>query len=294
MPLHKNNKHKNGYDFSLLCNENPTLRPFVFTHKFQNQTIDFSNPEAVKTLNTALLKTHYNISYWKFPNTNLCPPIPGRVDYIHHLATLLQPKKTKTKHLLDIGTGATCIYPLLGVKTYDWKFTATDIDAKSLQNAQQIIDEHNSANKINLRHQHQAHSILEGIIKPTDKFDATLCNPPFFNSQEDAKKATQRKLKGLGAPHEFKRNFSGTSNELCYKGGEKAFLHNYLYQSSLFKTQVYWFTSLVSKKENIRPMKVSLKKLGATSIQVIKMEQGNKTTRFIAWTFLNDTEKEQW
>jgi len=137
-------------------------------------------------------------------------------------------------------------------------------------------------------------AILEGMINPADKFDAALCNPPFFNTQEDAKNATTRKLKGLGKANEYNRNFSGTNNEISYKGGEKAFLHNYLYQSSLFKTQCFWFTSLISKKENIRPMKVSLKKLGATEVKVIKMEQGNKITRFIAWTFLTPDQQIKW
>jgi len=294
MPLHPNNKHKNGYNLELLCKENPTLTPYVFINKYETQTLDFANSKAVKALNTALLKTHYQINFWKFPDDNLCPPIPGRVDYIHHLAALLKPFKNKQINILDIGTGATCIYPLLGVQEYRWNFVATDVDENSIKNAQQIIDKNNLNDSIQLRLQTNVESILENSITPTDKFDACMCNPPFFNSQEDAKKATVRKLKGLGKANEYNRNFSGTQNELSYKGGEKAFLHNYLYQSSLFKIQCFWFTSLVSKKENIRPMKVSLKKLGATAIKVIKMEQGNKITRFIAWTFLTTNEQENW
>ncbi len=294
MPLHPNNKHKNGYDFKLLCKENPNLISYVFVNKFGNQTIDFSNPKAVKVLNSALLQTHYGITYWKFSEANLCPPIPGRVDYIHHLSDLLTPINGSEKNILDIGTGATCIYPLLGTQEYHWNFVATDIDMHSIENAQQIINKNNLENKIQLRHQSDAGDILNHIIKSTDTFDACMCNPPFFNSQEDAKKATQQKLKGLGKENNAKRNFSGTKNELCYKGGEKAFLHNYLYQSSLFKKQVYWFTSLLSKKENIRPMKVSLKKLGATETRIIKMEQGNKITRFMAWTFLSIQEQKKW
>jgi len=44
----------------------------------------------VKVLNTALLFKYYNIQSWNFPDDNLCPPISGKVDYIHHLADLLK------------------------------------------------------------------------------------------------------------------------------------------------------------------------------------------------------------
>ena len=30
-----------------------------------------------------------------FPNENLCPPIPGRADYIHHIADLLSINNNK-------------------------------------------------------------------------------------------------------------------------------------------------------------------------------------------------------
>lgn len=301
MPLHHNNLHKNGYDFELLCKNNKELSEFVFTNTYLTKSIDFANPKAVKALNTALLKTHYNISFWEFSYKNLCPPIPGRADYIHHISDLLKPINRIKKNILDIGTGTTCIYPILGNYLYNWKFTASEIDEESIKNALQIIHKNNLGNAVKILHQKDTGAILKNIIFPTDKFDATLCNPPFFNSKEDAKKATQRKLKGLQQTlnkktinKKFTRNFSGTINELCYKGGEKAFLHNYLYQSSLFKTQCFWFTCLVSKKENVRLMQVSLKKLGTTEIKVIHMKQGNKSTRFIAWTFLNKKEQDNW
>src|SRR5210317_1788860 len=93
----------------------------------------------------------YKLSVWDFPDENLCPPIPGRLDYIHHLADLLSNEK-KIK-ILDIGTGATCIYPLLGVSEYNWDYVATDIDLDSLDTAQDIIDDNSLHHKIELRQQ---------------------------------------------------------------------------------------------------------------------------------------------
>lgn len=262
------------------------MLPFVFVNKHKTKTIDFANPKAVKAINSALLYKDYGIKFWEFPDTNLCPPIPGRVDYIHHLADLLNTSDSKKDvKVLDIGTGASCIYPILGQAEYNWNFVGTDIDENSLKYAQRII-ENNAFNNIVLRHQRDKTNILKGVLNLEDNFTFSMCNPPFFSSEQDAIDATVRKLKGLNKNSEkVVRNFSGTHNELWYKGGEKAFLHNYLYESSLFKDQSDWFTSLVSKKELVRGMKVSLKKLNAKSVKVINMEQGNKSSRIVAWTF---------
>ena len=137
--------------------------------------------------------------------------------------------------------------------------------------------------------------ILKVILSENDKFSASMCNPPFYKSQQEAMEANARKLEGLGNRNDSKtRNFSGKQQELWYKGGEKAFVHTYLYESSMFKTQCFWYTTLVSKKENVESMYASLKKLGATKIKTIPMHQGNKVTRVVAWTFLSDEEQKGW
>jgi 23S rRNA (adenine1618-N6)-methyltransferase len=279
--LHPKNNFKNGYNFDELIIKNPELKQFVAKNEFGTVTIDFSNPEAVRELNKALICSLDKISNWNFPKENLCPPIPGRLDYIHYLADLLS-LKGEAK-ILDIGTGATCIYPLLGVSMFDWSFVATDIDLDSLDVAQDIIDDNNLTEKIELRQQFKEENILKGIIVDGDSFTAVMCNPPFYKSAEEAQGANGRKSKNLG--NNAIRNFAGNNNELWYIGGEKAFLHNYLYESSLYKTSSKWFTSLVSKKENVKSLEKSSKKLGALDFKVIPMHQGNKVTRIVAWRF---------
>ncbi|MDD7887810.1 23S rRNA (adenine(1618)-N(6))-methyltransferase RlmF [Flavivirga sp. 57AJ16] len=286
--FHSNNIHKSGYDIDALSHSYPDLKQFVFENKYQTKTIDFANPKAVKALNTALLFAHYNIKFWEFPDNNLCPPVPGRVDYLHHLADLLdQSHAHGSIDILDIGTGASCIYPMLGKAVYHWSFVGTDIDKKALQYAQNIISKNELDNAIELRHQMNSANILKGVLNESDTFSAAICNPPFYKSETEAMGATMRKLKGLNMGDTVVRNFSGTHNELWYKGGEKAFVHNYLYESSLYKNQCHWFTTLVSKKDLVKGMQVSLKKLGATEVKVINMGQGNKISRIVAWTFLD-------
>ncbi|UMB59518.1 23S rRNA (adenine(1618)-N(6))-methyltransferase RlmF [Lutibacter sp. A80] len=294
--LHINNKHKNGYNFVALCEVYPDLKEFVFVNKYGTETIDFANPKAVKAINTALLFKFYNISFWNFPDDNLCPPIPGRVDYIHYLADLLKSSGiTNNISVLDIGTGANCIYPLLGNAEYQWNFLGTDIDKKSIDRAEKIIKKNKLSNAIKLIQQKDASQIFKGILTKDTKLSATICNPPFYKSQEEAMQANARKLEGLGNTDSVEsRNFSGKQQELWYKGGEKAFIHTYAYESAQFKTNCFWYTTLVSKKQNAESLVPSLKKMGATKIKTIPMHQGNKVTRIVAWTFLTEEEQKAW
>ena len=282
--FHPNNIHDKGYNFEELLKANQKLKPFVFKNDYGNTTVDFSDPKAVKEINRSLLTAYYKVKLWEFPDENLCPPIPGRVDYIHHLNDLLKASNiTSDITVLDIGTGATCIYPLLGNAVYGWSFIGTDIDLDSLDAAQDIIDDNDLDPQILLRQQFDENNILTGVIEKEDAFTIAMCNPPFYKSAEEARGANRRKTRNLGT--NAVRNFAGNNNELWYVGGEKAFLHNYLYQSSLFKTQCTWFTSLVSKKENVESLQKSAKKLEVKEFKVIPMHQGNKVTRIVAWKF---------
>ena len=289
-------EHKNNYNFEVLIDTYPKLQPFVFKNTYGDLTIDFSQAKAVRALNTAILKADFGINYWQFDDNNLTPPIPSRVAYIHLLNDLLQTcNLNKNIHVLDIGTGANCIYPLLGQSIYNWQFVGTDVNKNSIKQAKKIIAKNQLEDKISTRFQNNPNQILQGILAKTDTFTLTMCNPPFYKDETEANSATLKKLKGLNQDtNSINRNFSGISNELWYKGGEKAFLHNYLYESSLFKNQCFWYTTLVSNKENVKSMYVSLNKLGATTIKTLPIKIGQKKSRVVAWTFLNEDQQKQW
>ena len=284
--MHPDSKHLENYNLDKLCLSYKILEQYIFINKHGSKTIDFANADAVKALNTALLKKHYNINYWEFPENNLCPPIPSRADYLYYLNDLLKEGNYTQKpiRVLDIGTGATCIYPLLGNSLFNWEFVASDISEKSLENAQVIITKNKLDNKVELRKQSRKKYILEGVIKANETFFASMCNPPFYKTKEYAQKANNRKQRNLGLAKNS-RNFSGKSNELWYKGGEVAFIKNYIKESVAYKNQVRWFTSLVSKKENLETLYKALQKAKAATVKTIVMKQGNKITRFIAWQF---------
>ncbi|WP_022941697.1 23S rRNA (adenine(1618)-N(6))-methyltransferase RlmF [Psychromonas hadalis] len=292
--MHPRNLHQGSYDFNVLCKTLPTLAAFVFENQYGNLTIDFSQNSAVVALNQALLKQFYHIDFWQLPKGYLCPPIPGRADYIHGLADLLAMKDGeiptgKKIKVLDIGMGANCIYPIIGSQSYGWSFVGADIDSTSIKVAGSIVKfNKNLSSFIKLRLQKDKKSIFHNIIKPNDKFALTLCNPPFHASMQQASAGNARKVKNLNkgkAAQKVGLNFAGKENELCCEGGEIAFLKQMVNESVDFATQVGWFSSLVSKSENIAPLKKRLTQIGAKQVEVIKMTQGQKISRFIAWRF---------
>lgn len=284
--MHPKNIHNKPYDFKALISEHPKLESFVFENDYNTLTIDFSDKDAVLHLNKAILKQYYGIADWNIPPDYLCPPIPGRADYIHHIADLLR-KEDQKKGIkgLDIGVGANCIYPILGSQIYRWKMVGADIDLIAVQAAQKnVSDTKNLKSNIEIRHQKNNAHIFEGIIKKGEHFHFSMCNPPFHASAEAAKKATLRKLMNLKQKKAYALNFGGQPNELWCNGGEALFIKRMIKQSVAFKDQVDWFTSLVSKKENLTKIVKQLNKLNAIH-QIVEMNQGNKQSRFIAWKF---------
>nr|WP_282562447.1 23S rRNA (adenine(1618)-N(6))-methyltransferase RlmF [Marinobacter panjinensis] len=292
--LHPRNLHNQGYDFPALVKSHPALAPHVKPNAHGDLSIDFADPLAVRVLNAALLTRYYNIVDWDIPEGALCPPIPGRADYIHYMADLLGPEQPSIR-LLDIGTGANGIYPLLACQIYGWQCVGSDINTQSLENVATIIANNPTLKeRFTLRTQPDKNHMFEGIIQAGEFFDVSVCNPPFHASPEEALKGSQLKRNNLARSRGEQKaktesptlNFGGLGAELWCKGGEQLFLKKLIRESQVYSTQCRWFTSLVSKADNVKPAKKLIRKLGAVDIREIEMKQGNKITRVLAWTFL--------
>jgi 23S rRNA (adenine1618-N6)-methyltransferase len=295
------------YDFKQLIATCPELAPFVKLNNYQDESIDFFNPEAVKMLNKALLKHYYDIENWDIPENYLCPPIPGRAEYIHHVADLLlsdNPGFQKDKLFpgeriicLDIGVGANCVYPIIGIKEYGWHFVGTDIDIVALESAQKIIEANPFLkDKLELQLQPNKRNIFQDIILEDELFDVTICNPPFHASLEEAEAGTLRKLKNLTHKKVTKPtlNFGGQNNELWCEGGEEKFVADMIWQSKKHATSCFWFTSMVSKQSSLKSIYRLLEKLEAVEVKTVPMILGNKTSRIVAWTFLKPEKQKKW
>jgi 23S rRNA (adenine1618-N6)-methyltransferase len=287
--LHPRNLHRAGYDFDALVQTLPLLSQYVRPNAYGDASIDFTHPQAVKALNQALLKHHYGVAVWDIPSQYLCPPIPGRADYVHYLADLLaenvQALRPAQVRVLDIGTGANLVYPLIATQVYGWQCVGAEIDPQALRNAQEIIEANRLQQQISLRHQLNAAAIFKGVILPGEQFTLTLCNPPFHASAAAAQAGTQRKWRGLGKQPAQALNFGGQANELVCEGGEAAFLTAMIKESKLFAKQCVWFTTLVSKASNLPVVYRALTKVQAVTVKTVSMSQGQKQSRFVAWTF---------
>lgn len=301
--LHPRNKHRERYDFRKLRAALPELEPFVVANDYGTVSVDFFNPEAVRMLNKALLKAYYGIEYWDIPADYLCPPVPGRADYIHYAADLLAESNNgiiptgKKVHVLDIGVGANCVYPIIGAHEYGWSFVGAEIDRNAITAAQKII----SANallkdQVEIRLQTDHEDIVNGVIMEDEFFDLVICNPPFHKSLNEAKEGNIRKNRNLsgGTRSESNLNFGGQFNELWCKGGEERFIRFMIIQSSYFRDSCFWYTTIVSKKEHLRNIYEELEHRKATIVKTIPMSQGSKTSRIVAWTFLTPEEQQKW
>ncbi|HLT88304.1 MAG TPA: 23S rRNA (adenine(1618)-N(6))-methyltransferase RlmF [Sphingobacterium sp.] len=290
--LHPRNIHQSGYDFPKLEEANPALKDYIIETEFGAVSIDFANPKAVIELNKALLKAYYNIQNWSILKNSLCPPIPGRADYIHYVADLLATDNDGIVptgpqiNVLDIGTGSSIIYPILGERIYGWKFLGTDIDIAALNHARSLVKTNEGlSRKIVFQLQENREHIFEGVVDKDDYFDLVVCNPPFFASREDNWQKTTKKFHNLHKGKEALpvQNFGGHPNELWCEGGERKFVRDMINESMRFKKQLGWITSLVSNKENLKPLVATLEYNKASKVEIINMAQGHKAIRFLAW-----------
>jgi len=168
---------------------------------------------------------------------------------------------------------------------------------------------------LSVRKQPNKAKIFEGIIQPNEHFTFTMCNPPFHKSAEAAALGSERKAIGLKGNKQkrsgkkprvdiqantnahtsakakpdisnVKLNFAGTGNELWCEGGELAFIQRMIIESVAYKEQVDWFTCLVSKSDHLKPIETSINYYGAKKFLKVDMGQGQKQSRFVAWTFV--------
>lgn len=310
--LHPRNLHRASYDFAALTGTSPELATYVQRNAYGTDSINFSDPNAVKALNRALLKHFYAVENWDIPEGYLCPPIPGRADYLHYIADLLaesnQGRIPKGKGVIgiDIGVGANAVYPLLGQHAYNWQFIGSDVDTTALESAERILAENPSLqSQISLRHQPSLEHIFTGIIQPNEMIDFTLCNPPFHGSAEEAEEISQRKRDNLGFNQKIRgnkvtvsaqsaSNFGGKNNELWCEGGEVQFICTMIAESQKFAQQCFWFTSLVSKKSSLSRIYDALEDAGVAEVKTIEMAQGQKISRFVAWTFFTPAQQKAW
>lgn len=300
-----NLKDEHLYDFQDLASRHPSLSQYlsVDTRSAKRAGLDFTNPQACKELTRIILLEDFGIK-WFIPDGHLVPPVPNRLNYILWLRDLIAlssppPRKTAdTITGLDVGCGASLIYPLLGSKLFGWKFLGVDVTAEALTAARQNIEsnpdlaqlielqpvemtvtQHDYFHKVTDRA--NAHSQL-GILTQCAEFfkertfTFSMCNPPFFETIEEAGRNPQT-------------SFGGTEVEMVYPGGEWAFVSQMVEDSLSLKDKIYWFTTMVGKKKTLKQMRKLLHGISDVSaLRTTEFVQGRTSRWGIAWSFMAD------
>lgn len=178
-----------------------------------------------------------------------------RLNYIYWLEDLLEMSKRDNQIIgVDIGVGASCIYPLLGSRKNGWYFLGTEVDATSYQHAKSNVTRNHLKHMISLAQVPPGHeSILCGMVDGDDALafarrvrasddshlDFCMCNPPFFGGSDEI-------------VHNPRTSMCDASvSETVYTGGEVAFLSRMLTESTTLLDKVTWYTSMLGKHSSV-------------------------------------------
>ncbi|GAA5827906.1 hypothetical protein JCM11251_007724 [Rhodosporidiobolus azoricus] len=284
-------------DFSQLACDVPAFAPFTRSTGKGGSTIDWKDAAAVRSLTSALLERDFQLKV-ALPEDRLCPMVPSRLEYVLFvlrlvLATFDAPSASSTLPSLvglDIGTGASCIYPLLAQRTYSrtssssstrLKMLATDIDPRSLSYARRNVAQNGLEKEIEVFEVVQEDKVFpEKVINNAERIDFTMCNPPFYASEDEISSSlTAKELDPFAV-------CTGASNELLTQGGEVAFVSRMIEESlELGKDKIRWFTSLLGKFSSIAPLVELLKSQNIANYAVTPLPPQGQTTRWlIAWS----------
>ncbi|KAK4171446.1 hypothetical protein QBC36DRAFT_295351 [Triangularia setosa] len=249
--------------------------------------LDFTDPKAVMQLTKTLLSLDFNLKL-ELPDDRLCPPVPNRHNYIRWLKELMDTSSYEPPGRpicgLDIGTGASCIYPLLGTtQRPSWSFVATDIDKKSLQYARKNVVMNDLEDRILLLERQPEDPLIplrDRDSKKVTRIDFTMMNPPFYESKDEMLYSAQSKAR---PPHSA---CTGAPVEMVCDGGEVAHVSRMLKESLVLKEEVQWYTSMLGKATSVETLVGKLKANGIDNYAITEFIQGNKTRRWaLGWSF---------
>lgn len=332
--IHPRNKYsENPPDFGLLASLYPTFQPYVFYSRDGRPRIDWKDYNATRELTRVLLLHDHGLNWW-IPDCQLCPTVPNRSNYIHWIEDLLSSNiivdnraDSAVVRGFDIGTGANCIYPLLGSSLLGWRFVGSDvtevalewaeknvknnphisglIEIRKVDNSEEVVREQLQIGDIRdcesnicnldgtsigtsvscpaelrsgVKMSYEGPPILVGVVKDEEKFDFCMCNPPFFETMEEA---------GLNP----KTACGGTSEEMVCPGGEQAFVTRIIDDSVKLKQTFRWYTSMVGKKSNLKILISKLRAVGITIVKTTEFVQGQTCRWGLAWSFVPPSRK---
>ncbi|KAL2260433.1 hypothetical protein VTK26DRAFT_5546 [Humicola hyalothermophila] len=266
-------------DFNQLAKEDAAFAAFLNG----NGQLDFTNPAATMQLTKTLLDLDFGLKL-ELPKDRLCPPVPNRHNYILWLKDLMdstsydQPGRRLCG--LDVGTGASCIYPLLGTAQRPWCFVATDIDAKSLSYAKRNIELNGLRDRIRLLERKVDDPLVPLGEAGIQSIDFVMMNPPFYDSEDDMLASAKKKERPPFSA------CTGAPVEMVCDGGEVAHVGRLLRESLVLRDRVQWYTSMLGKLSSLEALVEQLHANGIDNYAVTEFVQGTKTRRWaLGWSF---------
>uniref|UniRef100_A0A667X0E6 U6 small nuclear RNA (adenine-(43)-N(6))-methyltransferase n=1 Tax=Myripristis murdjan TaxID=586833 RepID=A0A667X0E6_9TELE len=282
--MHPRNRYKDKPpDFAYLASKYPDFQQHVHTSLTGRPVVNFKEPEAVRALTCTLLKEDFGLTI-EIPLERLIPTVPLRLNYIHWVEDLIdgqgQPRKG-----IDIGTGASCIYPLLGATMNGWYFLATEVDDICFDYATKNVEQNNLSDLIKVVKVPQKTLLMDALKEETAiVYDFCMCNPPFFANQLEAKGVNSRNSR---RPPPSSVNTGGVT-EIMAEGGELEFVKRIIHDSLQLKKRLRWYSCMLGKKCSLAPLKEELRKQGVPKVTHTEFCQGRTMRWALAWSFYDD------
>ncbi|KKA26160.1 hypothetical protein TD95_003605 [Thielaviopsis punctulata] len=271
--------YKTEPDFRELALFDADFAPFV-----KNGSIEFSSPDAVMQLTKSLLSRDFGLKL-EMPPDRLCPMVHNRHNYILWLKELVDstmPEGARQEDVLglDIGTGASCIYPLLGCVQRPWQFIGTDIDESNIIFARENIARNSFQSRIRLLLRSPSDPLISLSDFGVSRLTFTMTNPPFYTSLQDLRDSAALKARPpLTA-------CTGSAAEMVTAGGEVGFATRILADSLVCRERVQWYTVMFGKHASLEEFVGSLQSHGISNYAVTEFVQGARTRRVaVAWSF---------
>ncbi|OON14566.1 hypothetical protein X801_09641, partial [Opisthorchis viverrini] len=297
MALNKYMHPRNFYrtkkpNFKELAQKYDFFQEVAISDEHGRVSLDFKIPAHLSALSKALLLEDFNLNV-EFPLDRLVPTVPLRLNYILWLEDVIKSftKPTDQVVILDIGVGASCIYPLLGAKCNGWRFVGTEIDARNMSVACSNVQRNSLQNLVKLIQIKDGASSLDAVFShgtpPESYLTAVMANPPFFCGTSDAVGTTTNR--SITRPAS-KTVSSAARHECQTQGGEVLFGMRLARDSVKYATRVGVFTVMLGKKSSVVPLKRILKKLNIPRISVYELCQGRIMRWGLAWTFQPNVE----
>ncbi|XP_038228306.1 RNA N6-adenosine-methyltransferase METTL16 [Dermochelys coriacea] len=292
MALNKSMHARNRYrdkppDFAYLASRYPAFRQHVQTSLSGRASLNFKDPEAVRALTCTLLKEDFGLTI-DIPLERLIPTVPLRLNYIHWVEDLIGHQdgdKQVLRRGIDIGTGASCIYPLLGATLNGWYFLATEVDDMCFNYAKKNVEQNNLSDLIKVVKVPQKTLLMDALKEESEIiYDFCMCNPPFFANQLEAKGVNSRNPR---RPPPSSVNTGGIT-EIMAEGGELEFVKRIIHDSLQLKKRLRWYSCMLGKKCSLAPLKEELRIQGVPKVTHTEFCQGRTMRWALAWSFYDD------